>query len=177
MSRTARTINLDAFERELLLKIDNKRSVPEFLKRRLQVVLAAANGKQNKDIAHEEGLEVHFIGRWRKRWATHHQRWKQTDELLRPEMNERLVLLWLNDEKGRGRKNHFTAEQRTKIAALSQELPEQHGLPLTHWTPQCLADIAVKREIVDTISASTVTRILKKTTCRPTGVAIGSMQK
>lgn len=162
MSRTSVTIYLDASQRELLRKIHNKRSVPEFVKHRLQVVLAAATGSQNKDIASEHGLEVHFIGVWRNRWAKHVCDWKQTDETLRPEWNERLVLLWLSDEKGRGRKENFTQEQRTKIAALSQESPEQHGLPVTHWTPELLAKAAVQRGIVATISASTVSRILKK---------------
>ena len=99
---------------------------------------------------------------WRNRWAKHVRNWKQTDETLRPDWNERLVLLWLSDEPGRGRKENFTPEQRTKIAALLQESPEQHGLPVTHWTPDILAQAAIQRGIVATISASTVSRILKK---------------
>lgn len=162
MSRTAVEIALDASERELLQKIHGKRSVPEFMKQRLQVVLAAATGSPNKSIAAQYNLEVHFIGRWRNRFAKAHRSWKETDETLRPAWNERLILAWLQDAKGRGRKEDFTPEQRTKIAALSLESPEQSGLPVTHWTPELLAGEAVRRGIVETISASTVSRILKK---------------
>jgi transposase len=176
MSRTAVVIHLEASERELLQKVYNKRSVPEFLKHRLQAVLAAADGHQNIDIAAQYGLEVHFIGMWRNRWAKHYRAWQQTDETLRPDWNERLVLLWLSDAKGRGRKEDFTPEQRTKIAALSLELPEQHGFPVTHWTPERLAKAAVQSGIVDAISASTVSRILKKRLVAPSQSLLAQCQ-
>ena len=44
MSRKSVEVILEASERELLLKIANKRSVPEFMKRRIQAVLGAATG-------------------------------------------------------------------------------------------------------------------------------------
>lgn len=177
MSRTAVKITLDATEQELLRKIHNKRSVAEFMKRRIQAVLAAtATNKQNKEIAAEIGLEVHFLGTWRNRWAEHHQKWNQTEKSLRPEMSERLVLLWLSDNKGRGRKEGFTPEQRTKIAALSLESPEQSGLPVTHWTPKLLAKEAMKRGVVETISESTVARILKKRLVAASGPVLAQRQ-
>jgi len=132
MSRTAVEITLEVPQRELLEKIDNKRSVPEFMKHRLQVVLAAATGMQNKDIAAQYGLEVHFIGKWRNRFAKHYRAWEKADETLRPIWSEKLILTWLRDAKGRGRKITFTPEQRAKIAALSCESPGQSGLPVTH---------------------------------------------
>jgi len=162
MSRTAVPIVLDASERELLQKIHRKRSVPEFMKQRLQIVLAAATGSQNKVIAAQYHFGIHPVGKWRNRWAQAYQNWKQADETLRPEISERLVFLWLSDEKGRGRKERITTEQRTKIAALSQETPEQNGFPVTHWSQKRLVQAAIQREIVETVSAATVGRILKK---------------
>jgi hypothetical protein len=174
MSRTAVEIMLNARERELLQKIYAKRSVPEFMKNRVQVVLAATTGLQNQEIAQKYGLEVHMIGMWRNRFAQHHRTWTQSDPTLRPAMNEALFLGWLADRKGRGRKETITQEQRTKIAALSLESPEQSDLPVTHWTSELLAAEAVRRGIIETISTSSVKKILKKTTCRPTTVGTGS---
>ena len=162
MSRTAVTIELDDSEHGILTKIYHKRSVPEFIKQRIRAVLAAASGWQNKEIATKHGLEVHFIGMWRNRFAKHHRCWKQTDAPLRPAMNETLILGWFADQKGRGRKETITPEQRTKIAAMSLESPEQSGLPVTQWTLALLADEAIRRGIVDTISVSSVRTILKK---------------
>ena len=79
MSRTAVRIILEASTHELLEKILRKRSIPEFQKERVQIVLAAASGMQNKDIAPQYKLEVNRIGTWRNRWAEQHQLWQQSD--------------------------------------------------------------------------------------------------
>jgi putative transposase len=173
MSRTAVPLTLDTCEQALLQHIHRKRSIAEYQKERIQIVLAAATGLQNKDIAAQYGFERHRVGKWRKRWAKQHQDWQQSDCKLRPAMNESLVLLWLDDQKGRGRKMRITVEQRAKVAGLSLETPEQKGLPVTHWTLKYLVEMSKKHGIVDTISRSTVHRILKKTTCRPIGVGTG----
>ena len=57
MSRTAVSIILDASTQELLQKILRKRSIPEYQKERVQIILAAAEGLQNKDIAPKYDLE------------------------------------------------------------------------------------------------------------------------
>jgi transposase len=173
MSRTAVNITLNGCEQALLEKITRQLAVPKYKKQRVQVVLAAATGAQNKAIAQQIGLNRIDVGKWRKRWAKQHQDWQQSDAALRPKMNVRLVLSWLNDKKGRGRKITITLEQRSKIAGLCQETPEQNDLPVTHWTLAALAKVAAVRGIVDKISRTSVHRILKKTTCRPTGVATG----
>src|SRR5215469_11807335 len=173
MSRTAVTITLDACEQSLLEKMSRQLTLPDYQKQRVRTVLAAATGLQNKDIAPLVGLTRRAVGKWRKRWAVHHQHWQQSDPDLRPKMHARLVLDWLADQKGRGKKATITLEQRSKIAGLCQETPEQNNIPVTHWTLNDLARVAAERGIVDKISRTTVHRILKKTTCRPTAVVTG----
>jgi transposase len=173
MSRTAVRITLDACEQSLLEKIFRQLTVPEYKKERIQIVLAAASGQQNKEIASQHHLERHRVSVWRKRWAKQHQDWKDSDSKLRPKMDARLVLGWLADQKGRGKKPTITLEQRSKIAGLCQETPEQNNSPVTHWTLKDLAKVASMRGIVDTISRTSVHRILKKTTYRPTAVGTG----
>jgi len=91
MSRTAIIILLEAPERELLEKIYRKRFVAEFMKHRLQVVLAAATGLQNQEIAAQYDLEVHFIGRWRNRWVKQYQSWQYAETLFVVEPDRDLV--------------------------------------------------------------------------------------
>jgi putative transposase len=45
--------------------------------------------------------------------------------------------------------------------ALACEPPEASGRPISHWTPRELADEAIKRGIVETISERQVGRFLK----------------
>jgi transposase len=173
MSRTAAPITLNACEQALLAKLTRQLTLPEYKKQRVRAVLAAATGQQNKEIAQQLGLNRNEVGKWRKRWAKQHQDWQHSDAALRPKMDAKLVLHWLADKKGRGKKNEITLEQRVKIAGLAQETPEQHGIPVTHWTLDHLVAISIKRGIIDKISRVSVHRILKKTTCRRTGVATG----
>ena len=60
--------------------------------------------------------------------------------------------------------------------STSEEGLLQH-IQRKHWTAERLAEIAVKRNIVDAVSRPTVSRILKKTTYRPIEAAIGSMPR
>lgn len=55
----------------------------------------------------------------------------------------------------------ITAEQWCKILALACEVPEKSGRPISHWTPRELAEEAIKREIVTSISERHVGRFLK----------------
>ena len=87
MSRTAIPLSLDAFEQALLEKISRQLTVPDYKKQRVQTVLAAATGMQNKDIALLVGLTRRAVSKWRKRWASQHQQWQQSDPDLRPFSN------------------------------------------------------------------------------------------
>ena len=146
-------------ERALLETILRRRSVPAFQKERVQIVLAASCGLQNKAIAHQYQLEENRVGVWRQRWGTAHQQWHTSDENLRAPMSESLALQWLADKPGRGRKEEFTSDQRSKIAAMSQESPEQNGFPVTHWSAPRLAQAAIQRGIVETISEHAHVRV------------------
>jgi putative transposase len=67
----------------------------------------------------------------------------------------------LADAERPGTPPTITAEQWCKILALACEEPEKSGRPITHWTPRELAEEAVKREIVTSISTRHVGRFLK----------------
>jgi hypothetical protein len=44
----------------------------------------------------------------------------------------------------------------------TSEPPEDSGIPVTHWTPDELAKEAIKRGIVESISARHLDRLLKR---------------
>ena len=55
----------------------------------------------------------------------------------------------------------FGAEQICAIVALACERPSDSGRPITHWTQAELADEAVKRGIVASISPDSIGRLFK----------------
>ncbi len=56
----------------------------------------------------------------------------------------------------------ITAEQICAIIALACELPSDSGHPITHWSQQAVADEAVRRGIIETISQRSVGRFFKR---------------
>ncbi|MGI2909685.1 helix-turn-helix domain-containing protein, partial [Tolypothrix sp. VBCCA 56010] len=68
--------------------------------------------------------------------------------------------LW--DQPREGAPVKFSAEQVTQIIAIACEKPEASGYPISHWSGEELADAAIKRGVVESISAGSVQRFLKR---------------
>lgn len=69
--RVAPRITLDDKARKILQRWSRGRSTPARLVLRAKIVLLAAKGTQNNDIASELGTERTIVGRWRSRFAQH----------------------------------------------------------------------------------------------------------
>jgi transposase len=68
--RVAKAITLTDEERVTLTKWARGRSTPARLVQRAKIVLAAADGRENKDIATQLGCTRRTVGTWRNRFAT-----------------------------------------------------------------------------------------------------------
>ena len=62
-------IVLDEAEKEALTALTRKHGAPQSLATRARIVLAAANGLTNKEIAGKLDICAHTAGEWRKRFA------------------------------------------------------------------------------------------------------------
>lgn len=69
--RVACAITVTAEERKTLERWARGRSTPVRLMQRARIVLMAAEGRQNRAIAAELGVDPGLVGRWRKRFAQH----------------------------------------------------------------------------------------------------------
>jgi putative transposase len=85
------------------------------------------------------------------------RRWHQADQ---ESVQERL-----DDRSRSGAPPTYTPEQVCAIVALACERPAESDRPMTHWTQRELADEAVKRAIVPSISQRAVGHFLKR--CQP----------
>lgn len=70
--RVARPIALTPDERQQLLTWSRGRSTPKRLVDRAHIVLAASEGKTNKEISQEYNLDPDSVGLWRRRFALLH---------------------------------------------------------------------------------------------------------
>jgi len=67
--RRAVAINVSESERQCLEQLRRGRRVPVRLAERAAIVLLAADGRENQDIAAQLGITRQKAGRWRSRYA------------------------------------------------------------------------------------------------------------
>ena len=67
--KSAPIITLTDNDRKMLTRWSRGRSTPVRLMQRAQIVLLAAEGKMNRDIATELDIMPNTVGRWRERFA------------------------------------------------------------------------------------------------------------
>ena len=145
-------IHLDDQERQGLEKLVRRHNTRQQIALRGRIVLAAAEGRNNSEIARECEVTVDTARLWRNRWL-----------ILQPIALQDLSIEGrLEDLPRPGAPPRITADQRCQIEALACEDPEDSERPISHWTNRELADEIVKRNIVSHISPRHAARLLKR---------------
>jgi putative transposase len=148
----AQVVNLSNAERQGLEKLIRRHQVGQQIALRAKIVLAAAGGLKNKEIAQIHEVTLDTVRLWRNRWVR-----LQDITLDDLSLEDRLA-----DAPRPGAPARITADQRCRIEALACEQPEESGRPITHWTAREIADEMQKRKIVESISPRHAARLLKR---------------
>jgi putative transposase len=156
-------VSLSAGQRTILERLGRRATSPQRLVRRVTIILAAAAGRNNDQIARRCGLAREMVQTWRHRWlvAAPQLAVAEAGGGTAAELTQQIVAV-LADAPRAGAPPTFSAEQICQILALACEPPAESGRPVTHWTPAELAAEAVHRGIVSRISARTVGRFLHR---------------
>ena len=115
---------------------------------RAKIVLLAATGTANVDIAARLGLDADTVSKWRKRFAVE-------------------GLDGLRDRKRSGRPRSFPAEVVAEVKAMACEPPQARHVPLSRWSSAELATQAIAEGLAVSVSASTVRRWLAEAAIKP----------
>jgi transposase len=148
----ALVVNLSTVERQGLEKLIKRHQVGQQIALRAKIVLAAARGLKNKEIAQTYEVTLDTVRLWRNRWVK-----LQDISLEDLSLEDRLA-----DAPRPGAPAKITADQRCRIEALACEKPEESGRPITHWTAREIADELKKRKIVANISPRHAARLVKR---------------
>ena len=73
----------------------------------------------------------------------------------------------LENKPRSGRPCEFTPEQICLVIKIALEKPEDSQRPISYWTAREISEEAINRNIIDYISASTVSNLLRKIDIRP----------
>lgn len=151
-------ITLTDVERQELEALTRRHSTPQQVALRARIVLAAADGVNNGQIARQFVVSLDMVRRWRERWLA-----------LQPAAVEELPIAErLTDAPRPGKPVRITAEQVCQIVALACETPSRSERPISQWSSRELADEIKQRGIVDQISGRHAARLLKRGTSNHT---------
>jgi transposase len=139
---------LSAEDRNVLEQRASSRTAAHREVVRARIVLAAAQGTANVEIAERVGVCVDVASKWRKRFCQQ-------------------GLDGLKDRRRSGRPRIFGSEVVAGIKALACEPPEKRNVPLSRWSSLELAAQAVTEGLVEAISSSTVRRWLHGDAIKP----------
>lgn len=160
-------ISLSNLQQTLLDQIVRQSTAPQREVKRTKVILLAATHLSNQLIATILDIGRNTVQRWRDRWANAQELLSLVENEEGKNGVEQAIHTLLDDRDRPGAPPTFGAEQLCQIIALACESPEKSGRPVTHWTPTELADEAIKRKIVNSISPRTIGRFLKEADLKP----------
>jgi putative transposase len=156
-------IALSDVERTELDALTRRHATAQQLALRARIVLAAATGANNGQIARQLAVSVNMVRRWRERWL-----------VLQPvTLADLPVVERLTDAPRPGKPVRITADQVCQITALACETPAGSDRPISQWTGRELAAEIEQRGIVPKISGRHAARLLKRGISSRTASAIG----
>ena len=151
-------IELSERERQELERLVARHTTGQQKAQRGRIILKAAEGQNQAEIARELKVSVDMARLWRRRWIA--LREVGLDDLS---VDERL-----EDLPRPGAPARLTADQLCQMEQMACQAPEQSGRPISQWTGREIADELVKRGLVEHISPRHAARLLKKGVSNPT---------
>jgi putative transposase len=148
-------LELTEREREELEALVRKHSTPQQLVQRARMILLAAQGNNNEQVARDLGACADTVRTWRMRWIG----WQKLT------LEDFSITERLSDLPRPGRPSQITAEQFCQLITLACEQPKER--PITHWTGREIANEVMQRGIIKQISPRYAAQLLKRGTCNP----------
>ena len=156
-------LTLTADERRDLEMLVRRHTTAQQIALRGRIVLAAADGLNNAQIARQLDVSLPTVRRWRDRFLMF-----ECIPLSDLEIGERLT-----DVPRPGRPIQISDAQVCQIVRIGCEAPSASGRPITEWTGREIADEAVRRQIVERISPRHAARLVKRGTSNRTASEAG----
>lgn len=130
-------------ERLNLELLARRHTTPQQIALRTRIILAAADGLNNAQIARQQAVTVDTVRLWRDRFLL-----LQPIPLTELSIEERLA-----DAPRSGKPRTISDEQVCQITALACEAPSQSGRPISQWSGPEIAQEIKQRGIVSQISS------------------------
>ena len=145
-------VEMTSEERAALERLVRRPTTEQQLVERARIVLLAADGLSNSEVARTSGVHLDTVRKWRRRWG----------RVREVPLSDLSITARLADGARTGTPARITPEQVCRIMALACEAPSASGRPISQWSTTELAAEIKRRGIVDTISPRHAARLLKR---------------
>jgi len=139
------------------------------LVQRAKIILALASGKSKCSVMKELDVTKKTVTKWCKRWneaCDNLVEYEKDPGITRKEYSQKITEV-LSDKFRAGTPPTFTPEQVVGIVAIACEVIDDSEEPASRWTFKQIADEAVNRKIVASVSVSSVWRFLEEAEIKP----------
>jgi hypothetical protein len=165
--RTCKSIELSPLQKKILEEMIRCRLLSQSLVQRAKIILQASAGTKNKVISADLKVKEETVGLWRKRWISRMSEFAAYEN--KPKMLRQLIEQTLSDAPRTGAPATFTPEQVCLLIALACEKPPEH---LSQWSRTSLVQEAIKRNIVESVSPTSIGRFLKSGTDKTASITL-----
>lgn len=146
-------------EREL-----SRHGVSEQIKSRIRIILLAQSGLSNNKIVKQTGHGYQKVKDWRDLWHKEYSSIVTAYESCESKAAaHRMVISFFQDAPRSGTPKKIGYEVVQKIMAIACSKPTEFGIPRTTWNRDLIAQTAIEEGIIERISGSYVSVLLKKT--------------
>jgi hypothetical protein len=161
--RKAPELKLNERQRRILEKYFSKRTIPIQSKQRINILFQANQGKGNGCIAESIQVSRHTVSKWRNRWFESYSELCEYGQGNASDRNllDRMLLI-LSDNPRSGAPERISLAEKQNLVALACQNPKDFGVPITQWSHEMLAKVAMAKGLVERISPRYVGEVLKK---------------
>lgn len=150
-------IEMEDVHREYYEKLSKQQKIGRASYLRIRILLMCEKGVSNYRISKELKMSVNTVKKWRDKWIDCHVSLEGISGKEMEAILERII----SDAPREGCPKKFQMHQEKAIVALACGLPRDHGIEMTDWTLEMLARVSKSQGIVESISTSQLSRLLK----------------
>ena len=163
MNIQAQNVKLTRLQKNIIEHAVRCTTSPQRLVSRCKIILALGDNMPVKKIARTQGIDKKTVKKWRQRWLDSSEKLTQAESGDIGQKEYRKFVLGVFDDSIRsGAPPTFTPEQIVQIIAIACEVTDDSDKPTSRWTHKEIAQEAIKRDIVKTMSPTSVCRFLKR---------------
>ena len=152
--------------RTILYNFSKSYCCPGFLNKRARLILLAADGLNNKEIASMINVHPNTVKLWRNRFAAELTRLTDISKNSSSDLKDAVIDV-LSDLMRSGTPLTIPADVRLKIQILACQNPEDYGFEVSHWSLSLLQHALINEQIISSISIGAIYHILMSADIKP----------